>query len=74
MPKPHNAPAGPGRVIWSMAEVAEVMGWETRRVRRWLRKQDAVRRVGRQFYTSKGQLRRAFGPEAASDVIAHLPE
>ena len=69
-----NAPAGPGRIVWSMAEIAEVMGWEVRRVRRWLLREGAVRRQGRHWYTSKSQLRRAFGADVAAEVIANLPE
>ena len=72
--KGFNAPPGPSRIVWSMAEIANVMGWETRRVRRWLIGEKGVRRKGRLYYTSKAGLRRAFGADAASEVIAHLPE
>jgi len=68
-----NAPAGPGRIVWSVAEIAEIMNWRTQRVRRWLLREKACSRSGRYYYTSKSQLRRAF-PHAADEVIAHLPE
>lgn len=73
MPKPFNAAPGPGRVLWSTAEVAEVLGWDPRRVRRWLRREQACERRGRLYYTDKLLLRRAFG-SAADEVIANLPE
>ena len=65
--------APPGRILWSVAEVAEVLGWPTWRVRRWLLREGACTRRGRYYYTCRSQLRRAF-PHAADEVIANLPE
>lgn len=72
MRRPHN-PSGPGRILWSVAEVAEVLDWHTHRVRRWLVREKACTRHGRHYYTSKNQLRRVFC-EAADEIIAQLPE
>lgn len=62
-----------GRVMWSMAEVATVLGWTARRTRRWLIREKACRKHGRLHYTSKSQLRRVFR-ETADEVLAQLPE
>jgi hypothetical protein len=67
-----NAPP-PGRIIWSVAEVADVLGWTTTRTRRWLLREVACTRLGGHYYTCRSQLRRAF-PQAADEVIASLPE
>jgi len=63
----------PGRIVWSVAEVAEVLGWTTTRTRRWLKRERACTRRGAHYYTCRSQLRRAF-PGAADEVIANLPE
>ena len=63
----------PGRILWSVAEVADVLDWNVRRVRRWLLREQACNKHGRHYYTSKAQLRRVFR-EAADEVIAQLPE
>ena len=73
MRKGVNAPP-PGRIVWTVAEVAEVLKWSTTRVRRWLRKERACTRRGRHYYTCKTQLRRAFGAQAGDEIIANLPE
>jgi hypothetical protein len=70
--KPTNRGA-PGRVLWSTKEIAEVLGWNTHRVRRWLMRERAATKHGRHYYTSKAQLRRVFR-EAADEVISSLPE
>jgi hypothetical protein len=70
--RPHNAPP-PGRILWSTAEIAEVLRWESWRVRRWLVREQACTRHGRYYYANKAQLRRVFR-EAADELIAHLPE
>jgi hypothetical protein len=66
-------PQAPGRVMWSIAEVADVLEWKTHRVRRWLQREGGCSKHGRYWYTSKSQLRRVFR-EAADEVIANLPE
>lgn len=63
----------PGRILWSVAEVADVLGWSTTRVRRWLKRERACVLRGSHYYTSRPQLRRAF-PGAAEEIIADLPE
>lgn len=74
MPRADSGPPGPGRILWSTAEIAEVLRWSTRRTRRWLQREGACRRQGDgHYYTSKALLRRAF-PDAADEVIASLPE
>lgn len=70
--RPRNRPA-PGRILWSTAEIAEVMGWDSQRIRRWLIREKACSKHGRHYYSSKAQLRRVFR-EAADEVIANLPE
>lgn len=58
-------------VMFTIAEVAKLMGWRTERVRRWLVKRDAVTKDGRYFYTCRSMLRRAF-PSAWEDLTARL--
>lgn len=75
MPRARNGSPGPGRILWSMPELAEVMGWSTRRMRRWLLREEACTKMrDGHYYTSKEQLRIAFPPRAADEVIANLPE
>lgn len=62
-----------GRVYFSMQEVADAMGEDVRKVRRWLRREGAIVKRGRWWYTTKDLLRGAF-PEAYDTVIAGLPE
>ena len=70
MRRPINAEP-PGRLMWSTAEVAEVIGWRVRRTRNWLLRAGGLRRHGRHYYTAALGVRRAF-PEIADDVIARL--
>lgn len=68
-----SSPEATGRILWSVVEVASVLQWQPRRVRRWLLREKACTKHGRHYYTSKAQLRRVFR-EAADEVIAGLPE
>lgn len=70
MKRPVNAPP-PGRLLWSTAEVAEVLGWRVKRVRNWLRKAGGLQKHGRHYYTARQGVRRAW-PEVADDIIARL--
>lgn len=77
---PINAPAGPGRVLWSTEEIAVALGWRrrdgapnTRRVLWWLRRRGACSQHGRHYYAGHSQLRRVFGEEA-DRVIASLSD
>lgn len=54
-------------VYLSASQIAKVLGWETRRARRWLRKEGAAIRIGRTYYTTPARLRAAF-PDLA-DVM-----
>jgi hypothetical protein len=49
--------------ILSAADVAKVLGWETRRAKRWLRKSGAGRKVGGRYVATPASLLRHF-PEA----------
>lgn len=71
--RPINHESPVGRVLWSVKEIAEVLQWNTHRVRRWLLRDNACTKHGRYYYSSKAQLRRVFR-EAADEVIAKLPD
>lgn len=71
------------QVWYSMAEVAEAAGFvyksgarkgelNTEMARAWLRRERAVIKRGRWWYTTKELLRRAF-PHEAEDILAGLP-
>lgn len=62
-----------GRVMWDIAQVAAALDWSTQKTRRWLKREGACRKHGRNWYTSKSQLRRVFR-ETADEVLAQLPE
>lgn len=68
----HNAQP-PGRIIWTVKEVAVVIGWSTTRTRRWLKKERACTRHGTHYYVCEAQVRRAFFP-AGDQIVAQLPE
>lgn len=72
MRRPVNA-VPPGRLMWTTAEVAEVLGWRVKRTRNWLLRYGSARKCGRHYYTSQLGVRRAF-PDVADDVIATLLE
>jgi hypothetical protein len=59
--------------MWSVAEIAEALGWDTQRTRRWLLAGNGCTRFGRYFYANRSQMARVFGPEATPDIIAQLP-
>lgn len=54
--------AVPSGVIWEMADIAQRVGWTTRRVRRVLVSAGAATKVGGRWVTTRGRLR------------AHMPE
>jgi hypothetical protein len=71
------------QVFYSMAEVAEAAGFvfkvgrrkgelNTQLARRWLKRESAVIRKGRHWYTTKALLIRAFA-DVADEVLAGLP-
>lgn len=60
--------------MWSTVEIAEVLGWEVHRVRRWLVREQAAHKRGRHWYANRMGLVRVFGAEGADDIIANLPE
>ena len=59
------------QLYYSMPEAAAILGWGTRRARRWLRKNGACVQRGLHWYTTKGLLRRAL-PEESGEFIAML--
>lgn len=63
----------PGRIYFSVAQIASVMGWPVYYTRRWLKKHDALIRRGRFWFTTRGLLRRRF-PEEWDEILAELPE
>lgn len=46
--------------------------WDARRVRRWLRRRDAIQRVGGRWVTTRNGLRDAF-PEMWTELLMRLP-
>lgn len=50
----------PTSKYFTMAEVAKVLGWPTRRARRWLVKNDAVVKINSKWVTTKAKLRESF--------------
>jgi hypothetical protein len=58
---------GANRVYISTAEIAGLLGWRIERVRRWLEREGALRKIGRHYYTTKSRLRAAF-PEIQQDI------
>jgi len=59
------------RVYFSMAEIAQVLGWSTKRTRQWLQREGAVVRHGRDYFTTRSLLRQAF-PQTWSEVVAAI--
>ena len=63
----------PGSSYLPLAEVAKLMGWETRRVRRWLAREGGMFKKGRYFYTTRDRMRAAF-PEVWEEIALSLEE
>lgn len=59
--------------ILSAADIAKLLGWETRRAKRWLRKSGAGRKLGRYYVTTPASLLRHF-PEAFEAMAEHAAE
>lgn len=56
-------PPNPPRGYLSIAQVSTMLGedeWPTHRVRRWLRREGALVRKGRIYYTTRSRLKKAF--------------
>ncbi len=49
-----------GKGYIEVSRIAEKLGWPTHRARRWLKRQDAVVKVGSRYYTTRGKLRAVF--------------
>ena len=65
----------PGRIYWTMDELAKKLGWSTQRTRRHCLRVGAAVKMGGRWYTSKGLMRRS--PEMREvydEMVAELPE
>lgn len=64
-------PPRPLRGYISVARVAELMGdeWPVHRMRRWLKREGALVRKGRYYYTTRARLRTAF-PDVFHELFA----
>lgn len=74
MQKPKHGKAFHRRHTYCMADLGEVLGWRTERVRRFLRrKRVSLESNGRWFFVTREVIRRVFG-EQASHVLADLDD
>lgn len=65
----HRSTPMPRVVLIRLVTCAKILGWTRKRTLRYLRKHDAVSQYGREWFVSRGQLRRAF-PKIWDDVVA----
>lgn len=52
-------------------KLADAMGWETRKMRRWILREGAAVRYGHRYFISRGRFRLSF-PDIADEVFARL--
>jgi hypothetical protein len=60
-------------VVFTTEQVAKALGWSTRRTRRWLRKGNALERVGDRYYTTREACLEGFRG-AYEALAAQLPD
>lgn len=60
-----------GKRLLSSVDIAALLGWSTKRARRWLQRQEIGIRIGSRWFTTPTKLREAF-PEVYSEILPEL--
>lgn len=60
-----------GKRLLSSVDVAGLLGWKTKRARRWLQRQEIGIKIGSRWFTTPTKLREAF-PEVYAEIIPDL--
>jgi len=62
-----------GKRLLSSADVAKLLGWRTKRVRKWLQREQIGVKIGSRWFTTPTKLREAF-PEVDEELVPELIE
>jgi hypothetical protein len=62
-----------GKRLLSSAEVAKLLGWRTKRARKWLQREGLGVKIGSRWFTTPTKLREAF-PEVYEELVPDLIE
>lgn len=62
-----------GKRLLSSAEVARLLGWRTKRARKWLQREAIGVKIGSRWFVTPTKLREAF-PEVYEELMPELIE
>ncbi len=59
-PKPKVKKPRLGRLYFTIAQIAEILGWSYLRTQTWLKRAGALVKIGTRYYTTKTLMKRSF--------------